>query len=223
MSTTVAFNGTQRVFPDDFVGDDGYGYVEIWEQFWADVGADLGFARGLGLLSTTSLTPGTGSKAFTTVPSTVTLPVGAIVQAKSLSDPTHWMVGHVASSSAGALTLTVTAANGGTAKADWVIGNAVAVGDVPRWTVVTGAMTAAHGQRLLVDTSGGAFTIDLSGTPATGDTIEFADAAGTWAAENLTIDANGKTIVSEGAEFDGVCNVSARITLAYNGSEWSLT
>lgn len=223
MSTTVSLNGHSYIVPDDFVGDDGYGYVDIWEQFVSDFAVESGFGRGLGLLSTTSLTPGTGSKAFTTVPSTVTLPVGAIVQATSLSDPTHWMVGHVAASSAGALTLTVTAANGGSAKADWVIGNAVAVGDVPRWTVVTGAMTAAHGQRLLVDTSGGAFTIDLSATPATGDTIEFADAAGTWAAENLTIDANGKTIVVDGAEFDGVCNETARFTLAYNGTEWSLT
>ena len=221
MTTSILLAGRTYMLPTDFVGADGYGYAAIWTQFWTDVASELGFARGLAVTSSSATTPGTGSKTFATVPSTTVLPLGAIVRAASLGAPDHWMVGNITASSAGSVTINVTSAAGGTSRTDWVIGNVVTVGDVPRWKIVASTASAAHGQRILADTSAGAFTITLAAAPSNGDVIEIADAGRDWQTNNLTIAGNGKNI--EGGS-TLVCDVAgASFALRYNGTEWTVT
>jgi len=53
-------------------------------------------------------------------------------------------------------------------------------------TVISAAHTAAAGEWLAVDTSGGAVTITMP-TGTDGDVIRFTDFAGTWATNNVTL------------------------------------
>ena len=54
--------------------------------------------------------------------------------------------------------------------------------------IKTANFTAAAGEGYFVNTSGGAFEIDLPGSPSVGDEIEFVDFARSFATENLTLD-----------------------------------
>ena len=76
---------------------------------------------------------------------------------------------------------------------------------------VTTTYSAHSGEQLFVDTNGGAYTITLPGSPATGDVIRFFDVRKTFDSNALTIGRNGKliqgdasdmTVNSEGAAFD---------------------
>jgi hypothetical protein len=81
------------------------------------------------------------------------------------------------------------------------------------WSTKTSAYTAVTGDRLLGDTSGGAFTITLPATPAAGNYIEFNDPKKTWPTNNLTIARNGSNIDSLAEDL--VCNISAGVGLTY--------
>jgi len=61
---------------------------------------------------------------------------------------------------------------------------------------VTGTYTASAQQLLWVNTSGGAFTITLPGSPSQGDTIRVVDIANTFNTNNLSIARNGQPIMS---------------------------
>ena len=63
----------------------------------------------------------------------------------------------------------------------------------PAWQVLTTTANLEVSSKYLVDTSGGAFTVTLPASPATGDTIMIADAAD-FSADTLTINPNGNTI-----------------------------
>ena len=87
----------------------------------------------------------------------------------------------------------------------------------------TGTYTASAGDNIFVDTSGGAFTINLPSSAAIGDQIKFIDAEGTFAAENLTVGRNGHKI--QGATSDlTVSTDGAGFALVYNDSDngWRL-
>jgi hypothetical protein len=71
------------------------------------------------------------------------------------------------------------------------------VGGGNPWVIKTATYTAVNNDRLMVDTSGGAFTITLPASPAIGDTIRFMDVAGTFNTNNLTIARNGSVIMSD--------------------------
>lgn len=72
----------------------------------------------------------------------------------------------------------------------------------------TTTYTAVAGDRLLADTSGGAFTITLPASPSVGDApILLRDLAGTFATNNLTLDRNGNKI--EGAPEDFIVDINA--------------
>ena len=60
----------------------------------------------------------------------------------------------------------------------------------------TANYTASAGDRILADTSGGAFTITLPASPSAGDKIHVLDAAASFDNNNLTIARNGKKIQS---------------------------
>ena len=80
------------------------------------------------------------------------------------------------------------------------------------WTTVSGATTAAAGDRMFVNTSAGGFTINLPGSPSTGDVIQFVDLAGTFASSNLTVGNNGNRIM----------RILDVMTVSTNGAAFSL-
>jgi len=88
-----------------------------------------------------------------------------------------------------------------------------ASGSLSPWATKTTTYTAADGDRLLADTSGGAFTITLPSSPSAGHYIEINDPEETWATNNLTVARNGSNIDSLAENL--VCNITAKIGLTY--------
>lgn len=81
----------------------------------------------------------------------------------------------------------------------------------------TSAYNVVKGDKILADTSGGAFTLTLPPSPSIGDHAEFYDAAGTWGSNNLTIGRNGSNI--QGSATDLVANISGdKLKLIYVGA-----
>jgi len=98
------------------------------------------------------------------------------------------------------------------------------------WSAVNGGIsyittsttyTAANNDGVLTDTSGGDFTVTLPASPATGNQVFIADAAGSWGTNNLTVGRNGQTI--DGAAEDLVCDISnVSVQFVYSGSTWEV-
>lgn len=65
--------------------------------------------------------------------------------------------------------------------------------------------TVTSGQTVMADTSGGAFTVTLPASPATGDIVEVQDATNSFGAFNLTVAGNGNTIT--GNTFSGSSSI----------------
>ena len=89
------------------------------------------------------------------------------------------------------------------------------------YEVKTANYTAADKEGILADTSGGAFTVTLPATPATGAQVIVADPTGDWGTNNLTIGRNGETI-SDVAQ-DLICDISGvSVQLVYDGTTWAV-
>lgn len=86
------------------------------------------------------------------------------------------------------------------------------------WSTQTATYTAAAGDRILADTSGGAFTITLPFSPSSGDEVWFADPGANWATNNLTVDGSGNNIDSA-STFAADVNEGAFIAV-YDGTAW---
>lgn len=83
------------------------------------------------------------------------------------------------------------------------------------WVVVASARTAAHGDRLQCDTSGGAFTVTLPVTPAEGAEVWIYKAGGA----DLTLGRNGATF--NGAAEDLVVDVDdVTLILNFRNGSW---
>lgn len=83
------------------------------------------------------------------------------------------------------------------------------------------AYTAAPGDGVLANTSGGAFTVTLPASPSVGAQVIIADAADTWGANNLTVGRNGSTI--EGLAENLVCDIGGvSVQLVYSGTTWQV-
>jgi collagen type VII alpha len=94
-------------------------------------------------------------------------------------------------------------------------------GGVTYTAVKTTTYTAVSNDGVLTNTTGGAFTVNLPATPATGTQVFIADSAGTWATNNLTIGRNGSTIA--GSATDLVCDInSVSIQCIYDGTTWDI-
>jgi hypothetical protein len=89
------------------------------------------------------------------------------------------------------------------------------------YEVKTANYTAADKEGILADTSGGAFTVTLPATPATGAQVIVADPTGDWGTNNLTIGRNGETIA--GVAQDLVCDISGvSVQVVYDGTTWAV-
>jgi hypothetical protein len=92
------------------------------------------------------------------------------------------------------------------------------------WTAKTSAYNAVVGDALLLDASGGAFTITLPAAAVEDDYIDFADATGHLKDNNVTLARNGLNIM--GAAEDLVIdtkNIGFRLTY-YNAAQgWRVT
>jgi hypothetical protein len=84
------------------------------------------------------------------------------------------------------------------------------------WRAVSANTTTQPGAGLLVNTSGGARTITLPASPATGDFVSFIDAGYTFDTNNLTVNRNGSNITNTATDL--VVNTEgAGFTLVYSG------
>ncbi len=95
------------------------------------------------------------------------------------------------------------------------------------WTAVSGdgstTTTASSGQRFLVNTSAFAHTINLPGSPLTGDSVTVLDVNGTFQTNPLTIGRNGNDIMNIAEDMTAEVN-HAGFTLVYTGGAngWKL-
>jgi len=88
------------------------------------------------------------------------------------------------------------------------------------WVKKTANYTAVSGDKLLVDTSAGTFTITLPASPTSGNSIVLADGAD-WYTTNLVIARNSQTI--EGIAEDLTLNVKGiQVELIYDGATWEV-
>jgi hypothetical protein len=102
----------------------------------------------------------------------------------------------------------------------WVLAQIGAVAQ-SLWLPRTSAIVAAAGDRILADTSAGAWTLTLPPTPTTGMEVQVIDARATWHTNALTIARNGATI-ADLAE-DLICDLrAARVSLVYTGATWAV-
>jgi hypothetical protein len=89
------------------------------------------------------------------------------------------------------------------------------------YVVKTANYTTFDKEGVLADTSGGAFTVTLPATPATGAQVVVADVANNWESNNLTIGRNGSTI--DGLAENLVCDLNGvSLQLVYTGSTWKV-
>jgi hypothetical protein len=88
------------------------------------------------------------------------------------------------------------------------------------WSTITGdgstAFTVAANDRVFVNTSGGATTVNLPAAPQTGDQVRFLDLAATFDTNNLTIGRNSLKIMG-GISDLVVSTENASIGLVYTG------
>lgn len=86
------------------------------------------------------------------------------------------------------------------------------------WTVTTANVTAASKDGLLLDVSGGAFTVTLPASPSLGDYVAFAHAAGDLSVNKVTVARNSENILGQAADLEIDDNNLANIQLVYAGS-----
>jgi hypothetical protein len=131
------------------------------------------------------------------------------------------------------LTTPLSAANGGTGLSSAGSSGNVLTSNGTTWTSAavppggltylykTSNYTASDKEGILADTSGGAFTVTLPATPATGAQVVVADAGAVWGTNNLTVGRNGSTIGTLAEDL--VCDINgASVQLVYDGTTWEV-
>ena len=90
-------------------------------------------------------------------------------------------------------------------------------------TSAMGGQTLVPG-KYLIDTSGGAFTMLIGGSPVTGQAYTFVDIANNWATNIFSLDGNGQVIGSALLTVSPFnCNITGlEFTIEFNGSYWNL-
>ena len=88
------------------------------------------------------------------------------------------------------------------------------VGGGNPWEEISTTHTAGVSDRLFVNTSSSAFTINLPSSPTLGDTVRFIDATGSFDSSNLTIGRNGQNIMGDASDMT-VSQKNAAFSLVY--------
>jgi hypothetical protein len=89
------------------------------------------------------------------------------------------------------------------------------------YVVKTANYTTQDKEGVLANTTGGAFTVTLPASPATGAQVVVADAGGVWGTNNLTVGRNGSTISNVAQDL--VCDISGvSVQLVYDGTTWEV-
>jgi collagen type VII alpha len=89
------------------------------------------------------------------------------------------------------------------------------------WAPITGNYTAVNRERLMLNSSGGPFTLTLPATPATGTYIQLTDGAN-LATNPVVIARNGSTIESSAADLS-LDTPNATFEFIYDGATWQVT
>ena len=129
----------------------------------------------------------------------------------------------VASSCSGnsATATLATTANGVAAGSVTPAGLSASVG-ANAWLVITTTYTALAGDRISANTTGGAFTITLPTSPASGTIVTIGDGGNNWSTNNLTVSPGGANTIN-GVVDNLICNVNSYgVVLFYNGTTWSI-
>ena len=92
-------------------------------------------------------------------------------------------------------------------------------GSLKRWTAKTANYTAVAGDRILADTSGGAWTLTLPASPAVGDEIHILDSTASFDNNNLTVARNSLKIQALTADLT-LTTESTGIGLVYMSSTY---
>ena len=94
-----------------------------------------------------------------------------------------------------------------------------------KWRAISSAETVQAGAQILANTNGGAVTITLPASPATGDTVNFVDQGYDFNTNALTVGRNGSNIANSAADL--VVNTQgAAFGLVYSGDAttgWTYT
>jgi hypothetical protein len=85
------------------------------------------------------------------------------------------------------------------------------------WQLISTTYTAVAGDRLMCNTAGGAFTVNLPASAARGDAVHFIDYSGTFASNNLTVNNNGNYIQRQNDTMRVSTN-GAAFQLVYSGA-----
>jgi hypothetical protein len=88
--------------------------------------------------------------------------------------------------------------------------------EFPKWRVISAAETVQPGAQILANTNGGAVTITLPASPATGDTVSFVDQGYDFNTNALTVGRNGSNIANAAADLT-INTQGAGFTLVYSG------
>ena len=135
------------------------------------------------------------------------------------------VINGVANVSANSLTVSSNANITGNVSANYFLGNGSQLTGLPtsgiEYVYKTSAYSVTNNQGVLANTTGGAFTVTLPATPATGDQCVVADAGGAFGTNNLTVDRNGSTI--SGLAENLVLNInSVSVQFVYDGTTWEI-
>jgi len=94
--------------------------------------------------------------------------------------------------------------------------NIVKQNEYRKWRVITASETVQAGAQLLVNTNGGAVTVTLPASPATGDEVSFIDQGYDFQTNALTVGRNSSNIANAAADL--VVNTQgAGFTLIFSG------
>jgi len=86
------------------------------------------------------------------------------------------------------------------------------------WQVIAAGYTAVVGDRLMINTASGGFTVNLPASPARGDAVHFIDYGGTLASNNLTVNNNGNYIMRQNNTMTVSTN-GAAFQLVFSGAQ----
>jgi len=94
-------------------------------------------------------------------------------------------------------------------------------GGLSTFKLVSSTYTANTLDRVAVNTSAGAVTVNLPASPAYGDIVEFADLNRKFSNNNLTVGRNTKTIEGQSLDLLGDVN-GAHFSCVYDGTTWQI-